>query len=140
VHLRTWILPVLWIGATVSSAGAITVRQSVVTASVSEQSCTVPKAVAVFQPTQRQAFLWFMARQVRAGDQLRVEWIDPRGVVSTAAEYGELPTTPELCFTTQLPIAGFAPASQPGQWTVRVISGGKLLFSREFQIAGGIQL
>jgi murein DD-endopeptidase MepM/ murein hydrolase activator NlpD len=136
--LRTWILPVLWIGTLVSSAGAITVRQSIVTASVSEQSCTVPKGVAVFQPTQRQAFLWFVARQVRAGDQLRVEWIDPRGVVSTAAEYGELPTTPELCFTTQLPIAGFAPASQPGQWTVRVISGGKPLFSREFQIAGSI--
>jgi hypothetical protein len=77
-----------------------------------------------------------VAQQVRAGDQLRVEWIDPSGSISTTAEYGDLPTTQELCFTTQLPIAGFAPASQPGLWTVRVISNGKSLFSREFQIAG----
>ena len=88
------------------------------------------------KPTQRQAFLWFVARQVRSGDRLRVEWIDPAGVISTVAEYGDLPTTAELCFTTQLPIAGFAPASQPGQWMVRVISDGKPLFSRAFQIAG----
>src|SRR5258708_22464176 len=95
----------------------------------------MPKGAAVFEPAQRQAFLWFVARQVRAGDQLRVDWIDPSGIISTTAEYGELPTTPELCFTTQLPIAGFAPASQPGLWTVRVTSNGKSLFSREFQIA-----
>jgi len=112
----------------------VIVRRSIVTASVSERSCTIPKPAAVFQPTQRQAFLWFVARQVRAGDQLRVDWIDPSGAISTTAEYGELPTTPELCFTTQLPIAGFAPASQSGLWTVRVVSNGKSLFSREFQI------
>jgi murein DD-endopeptidase MepM/ murein hydrolase activator NlpD len=136
VQLRTWVPPVLWIVALASPSEAVTVRQSVVTASVSEQSCTVPKPAATFQPTQRQAFLWFVARQIRTGDQLRVEWIDPSGAISTTAEYGELPTTPELCFTTQLPIAGFAPASQPGQWTVQVISNGKPLFSRQFQIAG----
>lgn len=117
------------------SAGAITVQQSRVTASVSEQSCKVPKPVALFQPTERQAFLWFVARQVRAGDQLRVEWVAPSGAISTTAEYGELPVASELCFTTQLPIAGFAPASEPGVWTVRVLSNGRLLFSREFQIA-----
>jgi murein DD-endopeptidase MepM/ murein hydrolase activator NlpD len=122
------------------SAGAITVGQSVVSSTVSEQSCTVPKQVAIFKPTDRQAFLWFAAKRVRAGDRLRVEWIDPSGVISTAADYGDLPTTAELCFTTQLPIAGFAPASQPGQWTVRVISDGQPLFSRSFQIAGDTDL
>jgi len=121
--------------ALIPSAGAITVQQSRVTASVSEQSCAVPKPAAIFQSTQRQAFLWFVARQVRAGDQLRVEWVDPSGAISSTAEYGELPTVAELCLTTQLPIAGLAPASQPGRWTVRVISNGKPLFSREFQIA-----
>jgi murein DD-endopeptidase MepM/ murein hydrolase activator NlpD len=136
VSLRTWVLPAIWIIALVPPARAITVRQSIVTASVSEQSCTVPKPAAIFQPTQRQAFLWFVARQIRTGDQLRVDWIDPSGSISTTAEYGELPSTSELCFTTQLPIAGFAPASQPGLWTVRVISNGKSLFSRQFQIAG----
>ena len=67
----------------IRSAGAITVKDSRVTASVIEESCRVPKATALFQPTDRQAFLWFQARQVRAGDRLRVEWLDPSGAVST---------------------------------------------------------
>ena len=117
------------------SAGAITVKDSRVAASVTEESCRVPKTTSLFQPTDRQAFLWFHARQVRTGDQLRVEWLNPSGAVSTSADYGELPNAPELCFTSQLPIAGFAPASQPGNWTVRVLSNGQPLFSRGFRIA-----
>ena len=69
------------------------------------------------------------------GDQLRVEWLDPSGAVSTTADYGELPNAGELCFTAQLPIAGFAPASQPGNWTVRAVSNGSVAFSRTFTIA-----
>jgi murein DD-endopeptidase MepM/ murein hydrolase activator NlpD len=114
------------------------VRDSRITTSVSEQSCVVPRSAAVFQPTQRQAFLWFSALMVKASDQLRVEWVNPAGAISTAVEYGELPNAPQLCFTTQLPIAGFAPASQPGLWTARAISSGKLLFARQFQIAGEV--
>ncbi len=41
----------------------------------------------------------------------------------------------ELCFTAQLPIAGFAPASQPGNWTVRAVANGAVAFSRTFTIA-----
>ena len=103
--------------------------------SVSEQSCVAPKAVSVFQPVDRQAFVWFIALQVRSGDQLRVEWLDPAGTVATTAEYGELPSAGELCFTSQLPIAGAAPASQPGNWTVRAVANGAVAFSRTFTIA-----
>jgi len=95
----------------------------------------VPRAEATFQPTARQAFLWFAARQVRSRDQLRVEWLDPSGTLETTAEYSSLPATAELCFTSQLPIAGFAPATQPGVWTVRVIANGQPLVSRTFTIA-----
>jgi murein DD-endopeptidase MepM/ murein hydrolase activator NlpD len=136
--VRLRIVTACYILVLARSAGAITVKDSRVTASVTEESCRVPKAAGMFQPTERQAFLWFQARQVRAGDQLRVEWLDPSGAVSTSADYGELPNAPELCFTTQLPIAGFAPASQPGNWTVRVLANGRPLFSRGFQIAADL--
>lgn len=112
-----------------------TLRDSRIAASVSEQSCVAPVAVATFQPTARQAFLWFAARQVRAGDRLHVEWLDPAGTVSTGVDYGEVPSAADLCFTTQLPIAGFAPAAQPGTWTARVTANGRALFSRQFTIA-----
>lgn len=80
--------------------------------------------------------MWFIALRVRAGDQLRVEWMDPSGAVASTADYGELPNAGELCFTAQLPIAGFAAASEPGNWTVRAVSNGKVAFSRTFSIAG----
>jgi murein DD-endopeptidase MepM/ murein hydrolase activator NlpD len=121
-----WLVPTAW---------AITVQDTRTASSVSEQTCVAPKAVSVFQPVDRQAFVWFIALQVRAGDQLRVEWLDPAGTVVNAAEYGELPTAGELCFTSQLPIAGFAPASQPGNWTVRAVANGSVAFSRTFTIA-----
>ena len=117
-------------------AGA-TIRDHRLAASVSEQSCAVPKSVDIFQPTARQAFLWFSARQVRSLDQFRVEWLSPSGEISSTADYGEVPDAPELCFTSQLPIAGFPPASQPGVWTARVSVDGRPLFSRRFTIAAG---
>jgi murein DD-endopeptidase MepM/ murein hydrolase activator NlpD len=112
------------------------VQESRTAASVSEQTCVAPKAVSVFQPVDRQAFVWFVALQVHAGDQLRVEWLDPSGAVATTAEYGVLPSAGQLCFTSQLPIAGFAPASQPGNWTVRALANNSVAFSRTFNIAG----
>ena len=115
---------VLWAASFSTSAWALSVQDGRTATSVSEQSCVAPKSVSVFQPVDRQAFVWFVALQVRSGDQLRVEWLDPSGTVSTTADYGELPTAGELCFTTQLPIAGFAPASQPGNWTVRAVANG----------------
>lgn len=122
----------------VAPARAITVRDSRLAASVSEQSCAAPKAVSTFEPTDRQAFLWFVARQVQAGDQLHVEWLDPSGTVSMAADYGDLPPAAELCFTSQLPIAGYAPASQGGGWTARVSANGRVLISRPFTIAAEV--
>ncbi len=67
-----------------------------------------------------------------------MEWLDPSGAISTAADYGDLPTAGALCFTTQLPIAGFAPASQPGNWTVRAVANGTVAFSRNFTIAADV--
>lgn len=126
----------LWILVLCPAAWALSVQEGRTAASVSEQSCVEPRSVSSFQPVDRQAFVWFVALQVRAGDQLRVEWLDPQGAVSTSADYGELPTAGELCFAAQLPIAGFAPASQPGNWSVRVVANGTVAFSRGFTIAG----
>jgi len=117
-------------------AFAITVSQSRLASSVDEHYCKVPNEVSVVQPTQRQVFLWFVARGVKPGDTLQIEWLDPGGAVSNTAHYDDLPVSSGLCITTQLPIAGFAPASQPGQWRVDVRMGDRLLLSKQFQIAG----
>jgi murein DD-endopeptidase MepM/ murein hydrolase activator NlpD len=113
---------------------AITVRQSAVGAVASDQGCAVARQAISFAPSERQVFFWFIAQQVHTGDELKVEWIDPDGKVAAAASYDTLPTAPELCLLTQLPLAGFAAANQPGTWAVRAVSGGATLISRTFEI------
>jgi hypothetical protein len=122
--------------ALAGDAFAITVSQSRLASSVDEHYCKVPIEVSVIQPTQRQVFLWFVARGVKPGDALEVDWLDPSGAVSNQARYDDLPAASEICITTQLPVAGFAPASQPGAWTVRVKAGERELVSKRFQIVG----
>ena len=133
--MRCSVALLFWVASLVPGAWALTLHEGRTASSVSEQTCVAPKTVSVFQPVDRQAFVWFIALQVRSGDQLRVEWVDPTGAVSTTADYGELPNAGELCFTAQLPIAGFPAASQPGTWTVRAVSNGAAAFSQTFTIA-----
>ncbi|HEY3742822.1 MAG TPA: peptidoglycan DD-metalloendopeptidase family protein [Bryobacteraceae bacterium] len=113
---------------------AITVQQSAVGAAASDQGCSITRQAVSFAPSERQVFFWFIAQQVRATDQLKVEWIDPDGKVAVTANYETLPAAPSLCLLTQLPLAGFAPANQPGTWAVRAVSGGSTLISRTFEI------
>jgi len=110
------------------------VRQSALGAAAREQGCAVSRQQNSFAPAERQVFFWFVALQVRAGDNLKVEWLDPDGKVAATADYESLPAAPELCLLTQLPLAGFAPANQPGMWAVRAVSGGATLISRTFEI------
>lgn len=115
---------------------AATVSQARTSGYVDEQSCATPKETATFANTQRQVFFWFLLQQVRTGDRLKIEWLDPSGAVSTTADYGELPHSSSVCIPSQLPIAGFAPASQPGTWTVRALINSQVAVSKQFQITG----
>ena len=112
-----------------------TIRQSAVSLTANEQSCTAGARATVFQPADRQAFLWFVAQQIKSGDRLTVEWLDPQGNIALATPYPELPASPAFCFLTQMPIAGFEAASQPGRWTVRVTVNQSAILTKNFDIA-----
>lgn len=112
----------------------MTVRQSAIGATAQEQGCAITRHATTFAPSERQVFFWFVAQQVRSGDELKVEWIDPDGKVAASASYDTLPAAPELCLMTQLPLAGFAAATQPGTWAVRAVAGNLTLISRTFEV------
>jgi murein DD-endopeptidase MepM/ murein hydrolase activator NlpD len=120
-------------------APAATVSRAIVSTAVDQFSCAAPAATSRVEASKRQVFLWFVAERVRAGDRLRVEWLNPSGQIADSAEYPELPDAASLCFTTQLPVAGFAPASDPGQWHARVLVNGTVAITRDFQVTGGAE-
>lgn len=113
----------------------VTIRQNAISLTANERSCTAGAPAAVFQPSDRQAFLWFVAQQIKTGDRVTVEWLDPQGNVALATPYPEMPAASALCFITQMPIAGFDAASQPGRWTARVTVNQFAILTRTFDIA-----
>ena len=112
------------------------VRRAIVAVDVSDSSCAAPRSVTSIDSSKRQAFLWFVVEGVRAGDKYRVDWLNPAGNLADSAEYDDLPDSPALCLATQMPIAGFTPASTPGLWRARVLVNGSVAIEREFHITG----
>ena len=111
-----------------------TVRQSGLGHEASEQSCALAKADNNFEATARQAFYRLILDNVLANDRLRIEWVDPNGAVAETVAYDQLPAARTLCFVSQLPIAGFAPAAQPGEWKVRASVNGVVVRQSDFRI------
>jgi hypothetical protein len=137
--MRTPLRLVLTLALCATAAQAATIRRAIVSTLANQESCSTPSATTHVETSKRQVFLWFIAEHVRETDQIRVEWVDPSGEVSDSADYHDLPDAPELCFVTQLPVAGFAPASEPGQWRSRVLVNGTVAVTRDFQVTGGAE-
>jgi murein DD-endopeptidase MepM/ murein hydrolase activator NlpD len=120
------------------------VRDSALGSAASETSCSLTRTANEFDPSTRQVFLRLTLQSVRSSDRLRVDWLDPRGQVAASAPFEELPAASSLCLLSQLPVGGFAPASQPGTWTVRVFLNGTAVHERPFRIlpsaAGGLRI
>jgi len=65
----------------------------------------------------------------------RVEWMDPRGEVSLTSHYTKQTDGPE-CIMKMLPVAGRPPASDPGDWRVRLFWQENDVFTLKFSISG----
>jgi murein DD-endopeptidase MepM/ murein hydrolase activator NlpD len=127
----------LILAACASLTPAATISRAIVTTTVDQFSCTAPAPATRVEASKRQVFLWFVAERVHKGDTIRVQWLDPSGQTADSSDYPDLPNAASLCFTTQLPVAGFAPASNPGQWSARVMVNGTVAMTRQFQVTGG---
>jgi murein DD-endopeptidase MepM/ murein hydrolase activator NlpD len=116
------------------SAGGVTVWKPAFGANVDERACAVRTPAASFKPVERQIFFAFIAREVRRGDSLRMEWVDPANTIAETAAYEDLPASAALCFITQLPVSGFPASARPGSWTLRIVVNGAELSRHGFEI------
>ena len=117
-------------------ASALTVDQAAVGAAADESACALSRPGPRFASTHDQVYFRFVARRIRAGERLTVEWIDPQGRVHTSAAYDQLPAASSLCFLTGLPLGGFPAAQLPGVWTVRVLVDQRVALARTFEVTG----
>src|SRR3978361_782892 len=85
---------------------AITVGQLCIGATASEQGCAITRQAISFAPSERQIFFWFVAQHVKAGDELKVEWLDPDGKVAASGELQFPPHGPAVCPLAQFTTSG----------------------------------
>ncbi len=102
---------------------------------VAADACRLSCQAASVQSHEAHILVRFTAR-VRADESFAVEWVSPAGAVVESAEYRNLPPGKTVCVVNALQIGGFVPATQPGRWRVRVVSGGRVAGEREFEILG----
>ncbi len=117
-------------------AWCIQVREAQLGTEAREGACALTRTAAKVEAGAAQVFFRLVTRGVSPGDRLRIEWVTPSGQVSTYAEYDEMPRASELCFLSVLPVGGFAPSTQPGEWRVRVILNGAVVHEKGFELAG----
>jgi murein DD-endopeptidase MepM/ murein hydrolase activator NlpD len=131
--MRGLLVLAFWLGWAFSLQAA-RVSKAALSLAADDVSCSPGAATTVFHSQDRQAFLWFVLADVRAGERLIIEWTAPDTSVAQSTDFGELSAARALCVVTPLPIAGFPPASQPGAWSARIRVGGAVARSLPFRI------
>jgi len=115
---------------------AAVVREVAIGDAASDSACALTRPGTRFAATVPQIFVRFVASNLRAGDRLRIDWVEPGGGVATSARYDELPRSSSLCFLSALPVGGFSPATQPGNWQARIVVNEQVVHQQGFTLEG----
>ena len=121
--------------ALLSSPGlAVTVTAYMVTKAVSTTGCTVPAAATAFSTTDQSVWLWFNVTGANAGDVASATWYSPNGAAYNSTSWNPVASAGTWCYWSSINVAGYPPASSPGNWSVHVSWNGSALFSLNFTI------
>jgi uncharacterized protein (TIGR03437 family) len=100
--------------------------------------CPVPPTPKFnFAPTDARAYQWTRYSGVRAGDFVRVDYIQPNGTLYYS-DQGTLTLSGDVCVTSWMDIASQPAASLPGNWQARVYYNGVLVVTENFTITGPV--
>src|ERR1039457_5121598 len=98
-------------------------------------SCTAPPAETNFLTTDNRVFLVFSYTGGASGDSGFVEWFDPNGSLYFTSNVQQASLGGAVCGFNYIGIYGFTPATEPGNWRVRLRVNGTEVFSRPFTIS-----
>ncbi len=101
-----------------------------------EGACRLSRPSSSVDARDPQFLVQFTVRAAAEAPGLSVEWVDPAGAVAESTVYDNLPPHRTVCVINALQVGGFAPATRPGRWRVRVAAGETVLREREFDIVG----
>ncbi|MBS1856607.1 MAG: VWA domain-containing protein [Acidobacteria bacterium] len=97
-----------------------------------------PTPVSSFATTDPAVYLWFQVSGARLNDVFSAEYYTPSGSLyaPSSGAWDPVDTPGDYCFADMVPIAGAAPASLTGTWSVVVKYNAGVLFILKFDIGG----
>lgn len=98
--------------------------------------CSPPSAKSNFAPTDDRAYQWSSFVNVRQGDIIRWEFVQPNGTVFDTQQRAS-DFSGGACFWAWITIAGQPAANLPGEWLVRVAYNGTPVLTERFRILTG---
>ncbi|MBI4875650.1 MAG: hypothetical protein HY822_13535, partial [Acidobacteria bacterium] len=98
-------------------------------------TCAAPEPAERFLTTDAAAYVWFIAREAKAGDQPRDEWYAPDGRLYRATQWAPMQKDGGFCLWARQAIAGTEVAAKSGKWQVKVYWNDQLLFTLSYTIA-----
>jgi uncharacterized protein (TIGR03437 family) len=119
---------------TVGSSTTFAVTDQETTGLALVESCAVPPAKSVFQPTDPSIYVWFAFVGAADGDVLTYNWIHPSGLVDSFQPSTTIDFNGAGCTGYGVPIYGYEPEFDPGTWYVKVFRNGDVLFALPFTI------
>ena len=136
--MKSWIGLLCFAGLALGTGSAPTVRFAMTAATVGPITTVcpaTPTSVSNFPVTATSVFLYFVLDGVQAGDVITASWFDPTSTAyAPAGVMWNMSTAGSFCFETKLDIAGQAPASLPGNWSVQIAANQATLTSLPFAI------
>ena len=125
-------------GLNTASASDLTTIQPLLSEAVLSKTtpsgCSAPPSTTAFLTTDSQAVLWFDVNYANAGDTAVANWYAPNGSLYTSASWS-ISSAGAWCLWDVLSIAGSTPASEPGNWSVKINWNNALLTTLPFMIA-----
>ncbi|MBC8165848.1 MAG: putative Ig domain-containing protein [Bryobacteraceae bacterium] len=122
--------------AQVKSPGHHAVRldsRQVTRAPVPNDICAEAIPETKFLTTDKEVYIRFSTSAGEVGDRVIIEWVNPRKEVYVSQPF--VNATINACSAWYVSIAGYPPATQTGQWSVRVKWNDAILFEELFEIA-----
>ena len=98
-------------------------------------ACTAPPAETNFLTTDNQVWVVFSYTGGAAGDTGYLEWFDPNGKLYVTSTLQQTVSGGTHCYYYYIGIFGYTPATEPGNWRVRLRWNDTEVFSNPFTIS-----
>jgi hypothetical protein len=124
----------------------LTIASSATTAALAKDSlgnadfCATPASQSVYRSVDSGVWIWLLTANGQPGDVFAINWVHPSGRVEPNPPTVTLDYSGGGCYAWFLKVQGAQPASEPGNWQVRILVNGATAVTQPFTILSSLTI